>query len=448
MPLLLVDFSHGSLNGTPDADTITGRGDFDSISGGAGDDIIHVEGAQHTIHGGAGNDDIVASTVGIAFGDAGDDTITGRTDEVINLIDGGAGDDRLTGDPDGSAFFSYVLYNQASGGVRVDLDSRAAQAVGGGQGTDTLYGFSGVVGSAFNDTLSGTGHLIGGAGNDVFQGGAFGGRFDGGAGDDTYLGSATQVDTVTFGVEPYTGAVMAGMAGGRPTGSLTVDLRISGPQAVGGGMGVDTFINVDNLSGSAFNDTLIGTDLANVLSGEAGDDSLSGQGGDDLLADIDGNDSLAGGDGNDRLQTYHGRHWLRGDAGDDTVQGGDGFDDAHGNVGDDSLTAGAGNDWVRGGQGNDVLAGGDGDDFLAGDRGDDTLSGGLGADVFHTFGAAGLDRVTDFSIGQGDRVQVLAGEAYSVAQVGVDVVVSVGAARIVLVNVSLAALPDGWIFQG
>lgn len=448
MPLLLVDFSHGSLNGTPDADTITGRGDFDSISGGAGDDIIHVEGAQHTIHGGLGNDDIIASTVGITFGDEGADTITARPDETVNLIDGGPGDDRLIGDPEGSAFFSYVLYNQATGGVRVDLDNPAAQAIGGGQGNDTLFGFNGVVGSAFNDTISGTGKLIGGPGDDVLQGGAFGGRFDGGAGNDTYLGSATQVDTVTFGVDPWPGPLMAGLAGGRPTGSLTVDLRLSGPQAVGGGMGVDTFVNIDNVSGGDFNDTLIGTEGANTLDGGAGDDSVSGLGGDDLLADLQGADSLSGGAGNDRLQTYTGRHWLRGDAGDDTVQGGDGFDDAHGNQGADSITAGAGADWLRGGQGNDVLSGGDGDDFLAGDRGDDTVTGGAGADVFHVFADAGVDRVTDFSIGQSDRVQVLAGQAYAASQVGADVVVAVGDARLTLVNVSLAALPSGWIFQG
>jgi Ca2+-binding RTX toxin-like protein len=61
---------------------------------------------------------------------------------------------------------------------------------------------------------------------------------------------------------------------------------------------------------------------------------------------------------------------------------------------------------VRGGQDDDIVRGGAGDDFVSGDRGADTVAGGSGADLFHTFGDAGLDRVTDFSLAEGDRVML------------------------------------------
>ncbi|MDO8321690.1 MAG: calcium-binding protein, partial [Phenylobacterium sp.] len=111
----------------------------------------------------------------------------------------------------------------------------------------------------------------------------------------------------------------------------------------------------------------------------------------------------------------------------------------------DTQFGGDGFDWVRGGQGNDSLDAGAGDDWIWGDRGDDTVAGGAGADVFHIFTGGGLDRVTDFSYAQGDRVVVDYG-AYSVSQVGADTVVDLGSGdRMVLVGVTASSLPAGWI---
>ena len=50
-----------------------------------------------------------------------------------------------------------------------------------------------------------------------------------------------------------------------------------------GGAGTDTLINIENLTGSAFNDTLTGDADANVISGLAGNDTLNGGAGDDTL---------------------------------------------------------------------------------------------------------------------------------------------------------------------
>jgi len=118
-------------------------------------------------------------------------------------------------------------------------------------------------------------------------------------------------------------------------------------------------------SGDGFANRLVGSDLNDMIGGEAGNDTLRG---------LDGADSLAGGTGDDD---------VRGDGGDDTLAGDDGIDRLRGNDGDDSLFGGAGGDDIRGGKGNDTIQGG---------LGLDTLFGGSGADVF-VFAENLLDRV-------------------------------------------------------
>lgn len=117
-----------------------------------------------------------------------------------------------------------------------------------------------------------------------------------------------------------------------------------------------------------------------------------------------------------------------------------------GNIGNDTIYGDSGNDTLRGGQHNDFIFGGDGNDWISGDLGDDTITGGAGADTFHIFAQSGLDLVTDFTRAEGDRVFIGDGSRYSVTQVGADVVIDlVGGARMVLANVQLSSLSDGWI---
>ncbi|MEO8113926.1 MAG: calcium-binding protein, partial [Phenylobacterium sp.] len=66
--------------------------------------------------------------------------------------------------------------------------------------------------------------------------------------------------------------------------------------------------------------------------------------------------------------------------------------------------------------------------------------------IFHTFGEAGLDRVTDFNLAQGDRVLLDPGTVYVLAQSGADVVINmVGLGYMVLQNVQLSTLHGDWI---
>src|SRR6185436_2747390 len=139
--------------------------------------------------------------------------------------------------------------------------------------------------------------------------------------------------------------------------------------------------------------------------------------------------------------------WVVGGKDNDLLFGDAGGDLVYGNIGADTCIGGAGNDIVRGGQDNDQVFGDAGNDFVSGDKGDDTMTGGAGADVFHTFGDAGLDRVTDFSLAQGDRVQLDPGTQFTVSQVGADTVIDMtGGGQMILVGVAMSTLTGSWIF--
>ncbi|TAJ72223.1 MAG: calcium-binding protein [Phenylobacterium sp.] len=218
----------------------------------------------------------------------------------------------------------------------------------------------------------------------------------------------------------------AGIFGGADqiTGSFQAD-RLGG------------FAGGDTINAGEGNDTVTDTGGANYLRGDGGADSL--QGGVDF-DDINGNvgaDTIRGGLGDD---------WVVGGKDDDLIFGDDGGDLVYGNLGADTCEGGAGADIVRGGQGNDTLSGGPGDDFVSGDRGDDVMTGGLGADRFHSSSDAGLDRVLDFSLAQGDRVQLDPGTTYSVSQSGDDTVIAMSAGQVVLVGVSMSSLTADSIF--
>lgn len=133
-----------------------------------------------------------------------------------------------------------------------------------GDGNDQFDGRGG----AFNgiaDGGFGNDGLIGGSGNDRFEGGPGNDSLDGSGGTDRAL---------------YSGA----FAG------VTVDLRIAGAQDTIGA-GIDTLTSIEELSGSGFDDTLTGNDLANLLDGQAGNDRLTGGLGDDRIEGGAGSDT-------------------------------------------------------------------------------------------------------------------------------------------------------------
>jgi len=220
------------------------------------------------------------------------------------------------------------------------------------------------------------------------------------------------------------------------------DMTLTAGGSVTTGDGQDTVTGAghNTIIGGAGDNLIVGGPGANYLHGGAGADVIYGGSGFDNINGNQGDDTINGGTG--------GGDWLIGGQGDDFISAGPDASILFGNLGKDTLTGGDGADLLRGGQGDDVIDGGAGADWISGDLGNDTLTGGPGADTFHVFSGDGIDVVTDFKAAEGDRVQVDAGTAYTVAQSGADVIVALGKGdELILKNVQLANLPAGWIFS-
>lgn len=112
---------------------------------------------------------------------------------------------------------------------------------------------------------------------------------------------------------------------------------------------------------------------------------------------LDGGDRVFGSRSADALSGFGGADRLFGRAGADVLNGGDG---------DDRLFGGAGDDTLLGGDRRDKLKGGAGDDVLNGGQGKDVLFGGKGADLFEFDLGFGEDRIKDFKLAQGDRIDL------------------------------------------
>ena len=330
----------------------------------------------------------------------------------------------------------------------------AGQLTGAGMSTFT----AGVFGNDFDQldigslvfgqvsNASSTGFTIGLNGqNDTFTGSGFSFGANGfpNAGminsiEETYFGtrvytlSGLQVSTTTFfgwaAADDNATAKLTIMGGGDiVSGSETSD-RLRG------------YAGADTINAGGGDDVIVDPSGTNYLRGEEGDDHiLGGTGFDDANGNM-GNDTISGGPGDDYSVGGKDNDLLFGDAGQDIVWG---------NLGNDTCDGGDGNDQVRGGQGDDSVSGGAGNDFVSGDRGNDTISGGTGADNFHGSQDAGIDRVVDFSLAQGDRVQLDPGTIYTLNQVGPDTVLDMGNGhQMILMGVSMSSLTAGSIFFG
>jgi Ca2+-binding RTX toxin-like protein len=266
-------------------------------------------------------------------------------------------------------------------------------------------------------------------------------------------------DDIVSGSNPDSQIVFTATSGGSyyvEAGSFadgyTGTYRVSLSQSGGGAGAASTIATTGNdlIAGSSGGgdtiDALAGADTinaggpgSNYLRGNDGDDSIVGGSGFDDINGNKGNDTIGGG--------ATGDDWLVGGQGNDLITARGGNDLIYGNLGNDTLVGGTGNEIMRGGQGDDSLAGGSGNDFISGDRGADTMSGGAGADIFHSSQDAGIDRVLDFHLLEGDRVQLDPGTTFMVSQVGADTVIDMGSGnQMILVGVQMSSLTPGWIF--
>ena len=208
------------------------------------------------------------------------DTLKGNG--VSNIILGMAGNDNIYAGAgaandkfDGGAGIDTLYYTQATKAVIINLSLATAQATGG-SGSDTILNIENLTGSNYNDTLTGSksANIIdGGAGNDTIKGGDGNDILNGGLGNDSIDGG-NGIDTLT-----YTNA----------TAGITANLSLTSTQATGGS-GSDKILNIENLTGSNYNDTLTGSNSANIISGGAGNDIINGAVGNDILTGGNGND--------------------------------------------------------------------------------------------------------------------------------------------------------------
>lgn len=155
-----------------------------------------------------------------------------------------------------------------------------------------------------------------------------------------------------------------------------------------------------DLAGTAGDDTLLGSDCADRITGLGGNDIVDARGGNDVIVTGVGDDHIVGGAGNDRIDAGAGNDIVFGGAGNDVIRGGAGNDSLHGGDGDDTIYDEDGDDVITGGAGNDIIDAGPGNDTIDAGPGDNTVHAGPGDDIVTADGGnnivlaeAGDDRV-------------------------------------------------------
>jgi serralysin len=390
----------------------------------AGDVLSGVEGAVGSAFGDVLTGDAGANTF---FGLGGDDTLFGGASG--DTLDGGDGNDMLNGGAAndyviGGAGFDYARYDASSAGVIVNLATGLGSA--GEAGGDVFSGVEGAVGSAFSDFLTGdagSNVFFGLGGSDSMFGAAGDDTLDGAAGSDTLSGDEG-ADHLYGGAD---GDVLAGGAGfdfaryDNAVAGVTVNLS-TGSGTAGEAAG-DMLISVEGLVGSQFGDDLTGDAGANTIFGVAGDDALAGGAAGDTLDGGDGADHLYGGADNDYLTGGAGFDFARYDnaaagVSVDLLVGLGSAGEAAGDVlsGVEGLVGSAFGDLLVGDGGGNTIYALAGADTLQGGGGGDVLIGGAGADRFVYVATgdsapAAADQILDFSLAEGDRVDLSAVDA-------------------------------------
>jgi serralysin len=320
------------------------------------------------------------------------DGVTEGADNIIgyggdDLIYGFGGDDRILGGQGadwllGGEGWDTATYWNSGTGVLVDL-SVGAGFFGDAQG-DVLIEIEYLEGSAHNDFLFGNGlanrlwglngndELYGASGDDTLYGGVGADHLDGGSDNDraSYIGS-----------------------------SAGVDVNLAVGSGIGGEAQGDTYVSIEDVEGSNYDDELTGNSAANTLIGLNGDDWLEGGDGidhldgglhDDILVGGRGADVLIGGNGSGSdTAAYFGSdegvtillasgEGHNGDAEGDTLNG---IENVIGSAHEDIILGNGGANTLNGGGDADVLFGMGGIDVLIGSYGDDALDGGTGADT-------------------------------------------------------------------
>ena len=282
----------------------------------------------------------------LSYGDTGDSILIPDSPHITGY--------RYSFDPSG--FLEHARLLERSGLALNWLGSDEDETVSGTKFADHLAGLGGqdsLTGLAGDDLLEGGDQgdtLDGGAGNDVLTGGTGSDRLAGGDGEDRYVfgpGDGVDLvedkigaDTIEIGgnLDDVTAELVNGTDGNI---YLAVDYRAGDTVLVrqnfdtgtaGGTMNFH-FASGETLSSSELSSLKFpaplnfqGANQAVRITGSRFDDTLIGGSLDDRLEGADGNDQIAGDAGNDFLAGGPGDDLLAGNAGDDTLDGGVGAD--------------------------------------------------------------------------------------------------------------------------
>ncbi|MFC5351077.1 tandem-95 repeat protein [Azospirillum lipoferum] len=253
-----------TLTGTAGNDTLSGGAGNDTIQGGAGDDLIYGDGSG-TFTKALSITAAVTDTDGSEF--ISKVTITG--------VPAGATLSAGTLNADGSwtltqAQLSGLKLTANEGDsthpITLTVVSTSEERENGSTADSTAKTLT----ISFTNTPKGNDSLDGGAGNDTIFGGAGKDTLAGGLGDDS-LDGGTDNDTVTYAGSAT--AVNANLATGVATGE-----------------GTDALRNLENVTGSAFDDVITGDGGANILLGGGGKDTITGGAGTDTIHGGTGDD--------------------------------------------------------------------------------------------------------------------------------------------------------------
>lgn len=241
-----------SVLGLDGNDVLDGGDGNDTLSGGIGDDSIIGGAGADLLLGGDGNDTLVAGA-STGFNDTlaggnGNDEIRGRSvfdpSGLFNFLAGQAGNDTLRGYGysnnivDNSTVVLGINANLTTGLVTIGAEVDTLDQVRGfrpGAGADTVFG------TAFGDIL------FAGNGADSIDG-------------------AGGFDVINYG-----------------DASAAVTIDLAAERATDAGGAVDTLLGFEAVTGSNYNDRIVGNALDNRIDGLAGDDTLDGGAGYDTI---------------------------------------------------------------------------------------------------------------------------------------------------------------------
>jgi VCBS repeat-containing protein len=438
---ITINLSSGTATGGSAAGTINyviyniekvvGSSSADSITGDLHNNILEGYTGNDYLDGGGGEDWVYHSLATTAITvDLANNTATGSSignDSLLNIenVLGTTGNDIITGNANNNSLLGSTGDDTINGGDGNDFINAGfggTDTINGGNGIDTVtyrdteaatvtfnVSAGNVIASSTTDVISALEIYIGGGLYNIFNAATLGGNYSyiGGSGTNVYNsysdndyfdGSASSTDTIVY--TQATSAVTASLVSGSATG----------------GAGTDSFIGIEHLTGSNYNDMLSGNNAVNIINGGSGNDTMEGGA---------GNDTLDGGTGTNTITYRYAGSAVTVDLSSNTATGGDGsdaisnFQNVTGSSYNDTLIAsssaatlqgGAGNDTLRSGAGNDMLAGGDDTDVadfslatsalvltISGTTGTIT-AGGIGTDTWSDIegfiGGSGADTLT------------------------------------------------------